>query len=97
METFVITECDKYSLSKLTLYDRDVVEQMYRFAYPENFAMIPNQDELKYFFWKKAHFNASGIHVVCGDRGRLIMYADVDALMKLNNRNYIESKNSVFK
>lgn len=92
METFVITECDKYSLSKLTLYDRDVVEQMYRFAYPENFAMIPNQDELNTFF-EKAHFNASGIHVVCGDRGRLIMYADVDALMKLNNRNYIESKN----
>lgn len=49
METFVITECDKYSLSKLTLYDRDVVEQMYRFAYPENFAMIPNQDELNTF------------------------------------------------
>lgn len=92
METFVITECDKYSLSKLSLRDRDVVEQMYRFAYPENFAMIPNQDDLN-VFWENAHFDASGIQVVCGDRGRLIMYADVDALMKMHNRNYVESKN----
>lgn len=67
METFVITECDKYSLSKLTLYDRDVVEQMYRFAYPENFAMIPNQNELNTFL--KMHISMQVVSMLCAEIG----------------------------
>lgn len=93
LETVVIAESKNCDINKIGENDLDGIQQMYRLAYPENFAITPNEKELKEF-WEKARFNANGVHVVCGERARLILYTDVEKMIKRNGRNDILSKNT---
>lgn len=92
LETFVISESKECDINTIRDDDMDGIEQVYRLVYPENFAIDPNEKELKEF-WTNTRFNASGIHVICGDRARIILYADVESLLEKRGRKEIVSKN----
>ena len=90
-ESFVISKTAKSEILNVNESNHRLLEEMYYFALPENFALTPNKEQLKKF-WSESHYDASGIQVVFGDRARIVMYADVSLMLSRNRREDIVSE-----
>lgn len=91
-ETFIISKSSNCDIINTSKSNEKSLRQIYHFAFPEDFALEPCKEELRQF-WDSAHFNASGVHVIKGDCGRLVMYADVSQLLQRNERGNVEDRN----
>lgn len=86
-ETFVLSKCT-YSNKELVhceTNDTKFLRQLYNFARPDDFAIVPDSESLKQF-WKEAHKNINGIHVVSGHPCRMLLYADVPDMVRRYKR-----------
>ncbi len=86
-ETFILSKCT-YSNRELVhcdTKDTKFLRFLYNFARPDDFATLPDSEGLKQF-WKEAHKNINGVHVVSGHPCRMLFYADVPDMIRRHNR-----------
>lgn len=86
-ETFVLSKSTYYDneLVRCDVNDPKFLRQVYSFARPDDFAIVPDSESLNQF-WKEAHKNINGVHVVSGHPCRMIFYADVPDMVRRYKR-----------
>lgn len=94
-ESFVLSKCTSGNLDIIHAgtSNSKLLQQLYYLAFPEDFNLTPSGKKLQKF-WTESHFDINGVHVVKGSQIRLIMYANIERMLKKYNRNDVDDKSA---
>ncbi len=83
-ESLVLSKTSKPNILNKS-FTPDELREIYHICYPENFLEFPNATKVREF-WENDHKDIGGIDFVAGIPARLLIFADVDNLIRVHNR-----------
>ena len=83
-ESLVLSKTSKPNILNKS-FTQDELREVYHICYPENSLEFPNATKVREF-WDNEHKDIGGIDFVTGVPARLLIFSDVDKLLKAHNR-----------